>query len=132
MFESLKELVRSLRSEPETIQECTTFRQERGWFSRNGLSRAMSRVTDRSQMQQMLMDVWQSDWYRLKRPELIEAIDHYFKIHDVDLDELAETHGIVFVGQPRYCRLHHTRHVDGRCGYRNIKRRPKTHRILQR
>ena len=135
MFKWLKKLFPVSGANPETIQECKDFRQEREWFSRNGLSGAVDGVPSRSEMNWSLMHIRHSEWFMLKRPHLIEAIDCYFARQGIATDIFPDRR--VFPTprvskQPRYCRIHSTRHRFGRCGYRNIKRRQKTHRMIQR
>jgi hypothetical protein len=135
MFKWLKKLFPVSHVNPETIQECNDFLQEREWFSRNGLSGAVTGAQSRSEMNWPLMHIRHSEWFMLKLPHLIEAIDCYFARQGIATDIFPDPRffRVPRVSkQPRYCRIHNTRHKFSRCGYRNIKRRQKTHRMVQR
>jgi hypothetical protein len=135
MFKWLKKLVSVSVANSEAIQECKDFRQEREWFSRNGLSGAVDGTPSRSEMNWLLGHIRHSEWFMLKRPHLIEAIDCYFARQGIATDSFPDPRVILtprVSKQARYCRIHNTRHGHGRCGYRNIKRRQKAHRLVQR
>ena len=135
MFKWLKKLFPVSVANPETIQECKDFHQERERFSRNGLSEAVRGAPSRSEMNWFLMHIRHSEWFMLNRPHLIEAIDCYFARQGIATDSFPDPRVLrtpSMSKQLRYCRIHNTRHRFGRCGYRNIKRRQKTHRMVQR